>query len=151
MQALPGDNGPDQGQTLAAADRWRTNETQRELGMLVEVRGGASWRFSAPQSPICCSLSPPALLCLEPHRAAAAAFPGPVPRAAGRSIRPLRGSAVRSSIRTADCVLQAGVQVGDGGASGTIIAFFGSIVTMSTTHSPHSLRAAGRSIRSLRV
>jgi hypothetical protein len=34
--------------------------------MLIEVRGGASWRFSAPQSPIGCSLSPPALLCLEP-------------------------------------------------------------------------------------
>ena len=52
MQVLPGDNGPDQGQTLAAADCWRTDGTKRELAMLIEVRGGASWRFSAPQSPI---------------------------------------------------------------------------------------------------
>ena len=58
-----GNNGPDQGQTLAAADRWRTDGTERELAMLIEVRGGASWRFSAPQSPIGCSLSSPPLLC----------------------------------------------------------------------------------------
>ena len=77
--------------------------------------------------------------------------PRPLLRAAGRSIRPLRGSADFSCPRTADCVLLAGVQVGDGGASGTIIAFIGSIVAMPITHSPHSLRAAGRSIRPLRV
>ena len=37
-----GNNGPDQGQTLAAADRWRTDGTERELAMLIEVRGGRS-------------------------------------------------------------------------------------------------------------
>ena len=58
-----GNNGPDQGQTLAAADRWRTDGTERELAMLIEVRGGRSWRFLAPQSPIGCSLSSPPLLC----------------------------------------------------------------------------------------
>jgi hypothetical protein len=76
MQALPGDNGPDQGQTLAAADRWRTDGTERELAMLIEVRGGASWRFSAPQSPIGL-LSLPASAAVP--RGAAAASPGSRP------------------------------------------------------------------------
>jgi hypothetical protein len=77
MQALPCDNGSDQGQLLAAADRWRTDRTQHELGMLVEVRGGANRCFSAPQSPICCSISPPALLCLEPSARRRRHLPGP--------------------------------------------------------------------------
>jgi hypothetical protein len=47
MEACLGNNGPDQGQTLAAADRWRTDGTERELAMLIEVRGGRSWRFLA--------------------------------------------------------------------------------------------------------
>ena len=55
MQALPDDNGPDQGQALAAADSWRADGTQREPEMRIEVRGGASRCFSAPQGPICCS------------------------------------------------------------------------------------------------
>ena len=58
-----GNNGPDQGQTLAAADRWRTDGTKCELAMLIEVRGGRSRYFSVPQSPIYCSLSSPPLLC----------------------------------------------------------------------------------------
>ena len=41
-----GNNGPDQGQTLAAADRWRMDGTERELAMLIEVRGGRSRYFS---------------------------------------------------------------------------------------------------------
>ena len=63
MEACLGNNGPDQGQTLAAADRWRTDGTERELAMLIEVRGGRSRYFSVPQSPIGCSLSSPPLLC----------------------------------------------------------------------------------------
>ena len=55
MEACLGNNGPDQGQTLAAADRWRTDGTERELAMLIEVRGGRSRYFSVPQSPIYCS------------------------------------------------------------------------------------------------
>jgi hypothetical protein len=72
-----GNNGPDQGQTLAAADRWRTDGTERELAMLIEVRGGRSRYFSVPQSPIYCSLSSPPLLCLE----APSPPPRPPPRA----------------------------------------------------------------------
>ena len=34
-------NGPDRGQPLAAAAGWRTDETQRELEMRIEVRVGA--------------------------------------------------------------------------------------------------------------
>jgi len=84
MEACLGNNGPDQGQTLAAADRWRTDGTERELAMLIEVRGGRSRYFSVPQSPIYCSLSSPPLLCLE--RASTA--PSTRAHAAGRSTRP---------------------------------------------------------------
>ena len=49
MQALPGDNGPDQGQALAAADSWRADGTQREPEMRVGVWVGAIRCFSAPQ------------------------------------------------------------------------------------------------------
>ena len=44
--------------------------------------------------------------------------PRPLLRAAGRSIRPLRGSADFSCPHTADCVLLACVQVGDGDGGG---------------------------------
>jgi hypothetical protein len=37
------DNGPDQGQLLAAAGGWRMEGTQREPAVLIEVRGGAIW------------------------------------------------------------------------------------------------------------
>ena len=49
LQALPGDNGPDQGQALAAADSWRADGTQREPEMRVGVWVGAIRCFSAPQ------------------------------------------------------------------------------------------------------
>ena len=46
------DNGPDQGQPLAAAGTWRADETQREPEMRIGVRGGAIRCFSAPHHPI---------------------------------------------------------------------------------------------------
>ena len=48
MAVLPGDNGPDQGQLMAAACNRRSGGTQHEAAMLIEVRGGASRRFVAP-------------------------------------------------------------------------------------------------------
>ena len=57
MAVLPGDNGPDQGQLMAAAGNRRSGETQREPAMLIEVRGATSRRFSAPQRPIRCPLT----------------------------------------------------------------------------------------------
>ena len=62
------DNDPDQGQPLAAAGDWRTDGTQRELEMLIEVRGAVSRRFSAPQGPIRFSPVQPPLLFLVNER-----------------------------------------------------------------------------------
>ena len=56
------DNGPDQGQPLAAAGDWRTDGAQREPEMLIEVRGAVSRCFSAPQGPIRFSPVQPPLL-----------------------------------------------------------------------------------------
>jgi hypothetical protein len=42
---------------MAAAASWRTDGTQHEPGMLIELRGGAIWCFSAPHRPICFSPS----------------------------------------------------------------------------------------------
>ena len=52
MQALPDDNGPDQGQALAAADSWRADGTQREPEMRIEVKTP----FSRAQALQCGSL-----------------------------------------------------------------------------------------------
>ena len=87
MQALPDDNGPDQGQALAAADSWRADGTQREPEMRIEVRGGASRCFSAPQGPICCSPVQPPLACLSSAGTASAA--------PGARSRPFDPAAVR--------------------------------------------------------
>ena len=48
MRGCLGNNRPDQGQLLAAAGSWRTDETQREPEMRIGVRGAIRC-FSAPQ------------------------------------------------------------------------------------------------------
>ena len=102
MQALPDDNGPDQGQALAAADSWRADGTQREPEMRIEVRGSAIRCFSAPHRQICSSpVQPPPLFL---HATTTSAAP---PRAACRSIRLLCGSADRLSTHAGSRVILA--------------------------------------------
>ena len=57
-------------------------DAQREPEMLIGVRGGGIWCFSAPHRPICFSPSPPPLSLLE--RAAARL---PPPRRAQQAVR----------------------------------------------------------------
>ena len=69
--------------------------------MLIEVRGGASRCFSAPKSPICCSLSVTLSQPLDDARRCSA----PPPRAARRSNRLLCDLAVCLPSRAGGCVI----------------------------------------------
>ena len=114
MQALLGNDGPDQGQLLAAAGGWRHDGSQREPAMLIEVRGGASRWFSAPQGPICFS---PRVHSLALQLLAAARS---APCCVQQAIRsgPLRGRVACLFPRTCRCVVLAvrRVKGGDGGS-----------------------------------
>ena len=98
---------------MAAAGTWRADETQREPEMRIGVRGGAIRCFSAPQ-PRSASLRAASAVTARARRCP----PSPAPaRAAGRSIRPLCGSAVCLSTRAARCVVLA-VRRSRGGPAG---------------------------------
>ena len=78
-------------------------DAQRELEMLIEVRGGAIRCFSAPQGPICFSPSVTLSLSLEDARHCSA----PPPRAARRSIRLLCVLTVFLLTHTGSCLVAA--------------------------------------------